>query len=79
MQRPARSILKTLFIALVLLLAHSEVAHAQWTKANNGTTNVSNCVLLTDGTVICQEGETTSTLVRLTPGPIRQLCQWHMG
>lgn len=54
-------------ITAVIVLACSVVTPGQWTKANNGSKNVSNCVLLTDGTVICQEGETTSTLVRLTP------------
>lgn len=62
-------VLLTLGIALLGFLASPGLTHAQWTKANNGTKNVSNCVLLTDGTVVCQEGETTSTLVRLTPDP----------
>ena len=60
-------VLMTLGIGLFGFLTSPGLTHAQWTKANNGTTNVSNCVLLTDGTVVCQEGETTSTLVRLTP------------
>lgn len=62
-------VLMTLGIALFGFLTSPGLTHAQWTKANNGTKNVSNCVLLTDGTVVCQEGETTSTLVRLTPDP----------
>lgn len=62
-------VLMTLGIAFFGFLASPGLTHAQWTKANNGSKNVSNCVLLTDGTVVCQEGETTSTLVRLTPDP----------
>lgn len=62
-------VLMTLGIAFFGFLASPGLTHAQWTKANNGSKNISNCVLLTDGTVVCQEGETTSTLVRLTPDP----------
>jgi hypothetical protein len=53
---------------LAVLLSGTGLAHAQWTKAvTNGTMKATDCILLTDGTVMCQLGETTNTLVRLTP------------
>jgi len=53
---------------LAFLLSGTGLAHAQWTKAvTNGTMEATDCILLTDGTVMCQLGETTNTLVRLTP------------
>jgi sugar lactone lactonase YvrE len=55
-------------IVLAVLLSGTGLAHAQWTKATtNGTKLVTDCILLTDGTVMCQLGETTNKLVRLTP------------
>jgi sugar lactone lactonase YvrE len=58
-------------MVLAVLLSGTGLAHAQtppWTKiATNGTKKVTDCLLLTDGTVMCQLGETTNQLVRLTP------------
>ena len=67
MQRPSLRILKTIAIAFVLLC--SDVARAQWTQVNNVPTgmNPSTCLLLTDGTVMCQANEGGNGWVRLTP------------
>jgi hypothetical protein len=67
MQRPSRRILKA--IAFVLMLACSEVARAQWTQVNNvpAGANPSTCLLLTDGTVMCQAQEGGNGWLRLTP------------
>ena len=58
-------------IVLAVLLCGTGLAHAQtppWTKATtNDGKKVTDCLLLTDGTVMCQLGETTNQLVRLTP------------
>ena len=45
------------------------VARAQWTKVNNipSGTNISTCLLLTDGTVMCQSNEGSASWLRLTP------------
>ena len=62
------SSLWALAIALAVLLCGTGSAHAQWTQAvSNGVLKVTDCILLTDGTVMCQLGETTNKLVRLTP------------
>jgi Bacterial Ig-like domain (group 3) len=47
-------------------LAGSESARAQWT-AIPSSPNASTCLLLTDGTVMCQAGEQTKSWQRLTP------------
>src|SRR5579871_6276952 len=54
---------------VVLLLAFSDVARAQWTKVNNipSGANPSTCLLLTDGTVMCQANEGGNGWLRLTP------------
>lgn len=67
MQRPSLMILKTIAIAFVLLC--SDVARAQWTQVNNvpAGTNPSTCLLLTDGTVMCQAQEGGNGWLRLTP------------
>jgi hypothetical protein len=69
MQRPFLRILKTIAIAFVLLWAGSEVAHAQWTQVNGvpAGANPSTCLLLTDGTVMCQANEGGNGWLRLTP------------
>jgi len=55
-------------IALAALLVGAGLARAQWTAPLHPPTTVpSNCVLLTDATVMCQVGETTNNLMRLTP------------
>ncbi len=57
-----------LLVALVALWQLPATALAQWT-AVAGAPNASTCLLLTDGTVICQEGEEAHTWRRLTPDP----------
>ncbi|HEX5473976.1 MAG TPA: Ig-like domain repeat protein [Vicinamibacterales bacterium] len=52
-----------LFMASMLLPA---TASAQWTKVN-GAPNVSTCLLLTDGSVLCQTGEESNGWSRLIP------------
>src|SRR5271169_1866306 len=55
-------------IALAALLVVAGLARAQWTPPFNPPPSVpSQCALLTDGTVMCQVGETTNSLMRLTP------------
>jgi sugar lactone lactonase YvrE len=62
------SCLLALAIVLAVLLCATGSAHAQWTQTTtNGTLKVTDCTLLTDGTVMCQKGETTNELIRLTP------------
>jgi len=60
-----------LAVVLAVLLSGTSLAHAQtppWTKATtNKTMKVTDCLLLTDGTVMCQLGEQTNQIVRLTP------------
>jgi hypothetical protein len=53
-------------VALAVLLGPAAAAHAQWT-ALAGDPSASTCLLLTDGSVICQEGEEAHTWRRLTP------------
>jgi hypothetical protein len=69
MQRPSLRILKTIAIAFVLLWACSEVARAQWTRVNGvpAGASPSTCLLLTDGTVMCQANEGGNGWLRLTP------------
>ena len=60
--------LVALAIVLAVLLCGTGSAHAQWTQAgSNGILKVTDCILLTDGTVMCQQGETTNQIIRLTP------------
>ncbi len=56
-------------IALLLILGCSEIAHAQWTQVKNipSGANPSTCLLLTDGTVLCQANEGGAGWLRLTP------------
>jgi sugar lactone lactonase YvrE len=62
------SCLWALAIVLAVLLSGTGLAHAQWTQAHsNGILKVTDCILLTDGTVMCQKGETTNQIIRLTP------------
>lgn len=51
----------------VSVLAYCGMASAQWTKLGGSTPNASTCLLLTDGTVICQNGEQSNGFQRLTP------------
>jgi hypothetical protein len=51
---------------LAIALVWPAIAHAQWTKVN-GAPNASTCLLLTDGTVLCQEGEKSHDWQTLTP------------
>lgn len=59
-------LLSILGIAAVVLLVLPNLARAQWTKVNNAP-NASSCLLLTDGSVMCQSGEQTKSWQRLTP------------
>ncbi len=52
--------------AALVVLALPAVAQAQWTKVNNAP-NASTCLLLTDGTVMCQAGEKSHDWRLLTP------------
>ena len=62
------SCLLALAIVLAVLLSGTGSAHAQWTQTgSNGILEVTDCLLLTDGTVMCQRGETTNQIIRLTP------------
>ena len=59
-------------VLLVVVLGYSEVARSQWTRVNNppsspSITNPSTCLLLTDGTVMCQADEGSKSWLRLTP------------
>jgi hypothetical protein len=56
-------------ITLLALLSFSAFTRAQWTKVNNipASTGPSTCLLLTDGTVICQATEGGKSWLRLTP------------
>ncbi len=53
-------------VFLVAFLTGSQPVHAQWTKVG-GAPNASTCMLLTDGSVMCQAGEQTKSWQRLTP------------
>jgi uncharacterized repeat protein (TIGR01451 family) len=55
-----------LLVTFVVLWLLPASARAQWTDLA-GAPNASSCLLLTDGTVICQEGEEAHTWRRLTP------------
>lgn len=67
MTRNRISLTSVLSCILFVSLAGSVSAHAtNWTAIPNSP-KASNCVLLTDGTVMCQVGETTNNLMRLTP------------
>jgi Bacterial Ig-like domain (group 3) len=56
-------------VALFALLGVPGLARAQWTQVNNVPmgTNPSTCLLLTDGTVMCQANEGGNGWLRLTP------------
>jgi hypothetical protein len=56
-------------ITLLALLSFSAFTRAQWTKVNNipASTGPSTCLLLTDGTVMCQATEGGKSWLRLTP------------
>ncbi len=56
-------------IALFVALVSSGISSAQWTKVNNppSGTNPSTCLLLTDGTVMCQADEGSKSWLRLSP------------
>jgi hypothetical protein len=53
-------------VALIVVVSWPLTARAQWTSVA-GAPNASTCLLLTDGSVICQEGEEANTWRRLTP------------
>jgi uncharacterized repeat protein (TIGR01451 family) len=63
-----RTIGSRLATTLLVVLGWAGVAHAQWTNVSNpGGLNASTCLLLTDGTVMCQQGEQSHNWNRLTP------------
>jgi hypothetical protein len=55
-------------LALIVLVGWADSARAQWTSVA-GSPNASTCFLLTDGSVICQQGEEANTWKKLTPNP----------
>lgn len=69
MRNPAITVAKTLGLTGLALLLLPSLARAQWTKVNNppAGTNPSTCLLLTDGTVMCQSDELSKSWLRLTP------------
>ena len=53
---------------LFLVVGWAGIADAQWAKVSNpGGLNASMCLLLTDGSVMCQQGEQSHNWNRLTP------------
>jgi hypothetical protein len=64
--RATISLMCGLSVLFLASLAGSESARAQWT-AIPSSPNASTCLLLTDGTVMCQAGEQTKSWQRLTP------------
>ena len=66
MSRANTRLFSGILVFLFAVLTGSGPAHAQWTKVS-GAPNASTCLLLTDGTVMCQEGEQTKSWQRLTP------------
>lgn len=69
MQPESKRALTTLGIALFAFLVSPVLTRAQWNKVNNppSGTNPSTCLLLTDGTVLCQANEGSKSWLRLTP------------
>lgn len=57
---------RRLLVAGILLAIGVVPAYAQWTKVG-GAPTASTCLLLTDGTVMCQAGEESHDWYRLTP------------
>jgi hypothetical protein len=66
MRTQSVKIMSRLGIALIVLVGWSGIAHAQWTKVNSAP-KASNCLLLTDGTLMCQQGDESNPWNRLTP------------
>ncbi|HEX5282996.1 MAG TPA: Ig-like domain-containing protein [Bryocella sp.] len=66
MKRDCVRLTSKLAIFLFVVMAGRSFAHAQWTKVS-GAPNASTCLLLTDGTVMCQAGEQGTAWNRLTP------------
>jgi Bacterial Ig-like domain (group 3) len=66
---PSLKCVSRLAITLLALLSFSAFTRAQWTKVNNipASTGPSTCLLLTDGTVMCQATEGGKSWLRLTP------------
>jgi hypothetical protein len=70
MQKLATNLTSRLGVALLILTALPGLARAQtWTQVKNipSGTNISTCILLTDGTVMCQANEGSGSWLRLTP------------
>ena len=61
-----RSVGRRVLAALVMCAGAAAPAFAQWTQVS-GAPNASTCLLLTDGTVMCQAGEESHDWNRLTP------------
>jgi len=66
MKRDCVRLISSLAILLFVLMAGRSFAHAQWTAVNSSP-NASTCLLLTDGTVMCQAAEQNPAWNRLTP------------
>jgi Bacterial Ig-like domain (group 3) len=66
---PSLKCVSRLGITLLALLSFSALARAQWTQVKNvpASTGPSTCLLLTDGTVMCQATEGGKSWLRLTP------------
>src|SRR5215831_21082045 len=66
---PSIRLFSRIGMMVVVALCFSDWAHAQWTKVANppSGTNPSTCLLLTDGTVMCQADEVSNSWLRLTP------------
>lgn len=63
------NLISRLGITLLVAFVFSGLARAQWNQVNNppSGTNPSTCLLLTDGTVMCQAGPGSKSWLRLTP------------
>lgn len=66
MKKPFLPLLASIFTLFSLMLFNPDSAHGQWTKVNSAP-NASTCLLLTDGSVMCQNGEQSKSWQRLTP------------
>jgi hypothetical protein len=61
-----RQTARILLMMLLVLVSSTGIARAQWAKVS-GAPNASTCLLLTDGSVMCQAGEESHDWNRLTP------------
>lgn len=66
MKKAFLSLLASISVLSSLMLFNLDSARGQWTKVNSAP-NASTCLLLTDGSVMCQNGEQSKSWRRLTP------------